>query len=146
MSKKGNHRTLHVLIVEDSEVIRNMARSILEFHKYKISSAKNGAEGLKLFKEDKPDLVFMDLAMPVMGGIECLEGIKELEKNNSDEEKTPVIALTGNAEFYTPKEFARAGFKGFIEKPIDFDGMSKILRKYLDMIENNQTVDTLQPE
>jgi len=117
-----------VLLVEDSEVIRSMVRSILEFCRHEVTSAKNGEEALELFKKNDYDVIFMDLAMPIMGGLECLQTIREM----SDKKKAnvPVVAVTGNDQFYTREELIKnAKFSEFIEKPIDFDKVSKVLRK-----------------
>ena len=82
-----------ILIVEDDGNIRELLRLYLTQEGYNIETAQDGAEGLRAFKRIHPDLVLLDLMMPVMDGTQV---IKEIRAGS----KTPVIMLTAKAETY----------------------------------------------
>ena len=111
MSKK-------VLIAEDSSVIQNLAKKILQFQNYEITVVKNGQQVLdKLNKEDY-DVIVMDINMPVMDGMQCAEQIR---KRNDSKANTPIIAISGNAKNYTKEDFERVGINEYLPKPLNFD-------------------------
>lgn len=120
-----------VLVVEDSQVIQNITKQILEHYRAEITAAMDGQEALDLIENNDYDIVLLDLAMPRMDGLECLKNIRAMSLPKKA--NLPVIAFTGNAEFYTAKEFEKAGFNDYIEKPIDFDTLLKILGKYITL-------------
>lgn len=118
-----------ILVVEDSTVVQNMVKQVLEFQEYRVDTAKNGKEALKLYSGAHYDLVLMDINMPVMDGVECLKRIRAM----ADKKKAsiPVIAITGNAEEYSEHEFLQAGFSAVYQKPVDFDRLSKLIQEYM---------------
>ena len=86
------HRLLksaHVLVVDDEEVIREFARRVLEPEGYRVSEASTGAEALDMMRQDKPDVVLLDMSMPVMDGPSTLAEIRARWG------RLPVIILTG---------------------------------------------------
>ena len=108
-----------VLIAEDSSVIQNLAKRVLEFSDYKIKLAKNGKEVLDILAKETFDLIILDIIMPVMDGMECMRKIRTLEGNAN--QHIPVVAISGNARNYSAQEFADAGFTAFLAKPLDYD-------------------------
>ena len=91
--------TKTILIAEDSSVILNLTKKILELQNYKIITAKNGGEVLKQVEKQKIDAILMDLNIPVKNGMECT---KEIRSNSNPEiSGIPIIAVTGNANNYT---------------------------------------------
>ena len=108
-----------VLIAEDSSVIQNLTRKILEFQDFKILSAKNGQDVLKILELEEIAVILMDINMPIMDGIECAKAIRRLA--NEAKKNTPIIAITGNAKNYTSDEFSAAGINEYLTKPLDFD-------------------------
>ena len=122
-----------ILIVEDSSVIQNAIKRVLEFQEYDVTTAKEGQEALEICnKRPKPfDLILMDVAMPILDGIQCIKSIRALKDRAKAE--VPTIAVTGNSEAYTPTEFLRAGFNELHEKPINFDKLSGLVREYLQL-------------
>lgn len=108
-----------VLIGEDSSVIQNLAKKILEFQNFEIEGAKNGDEVLKLLQKKSFDAVLLDINMPVMDGMECIKAIRASE--NETIAKIPVVAITGNARNYTRADFDEAGFSEVLTKPLNFD-------------------------
>ena len=124
--------TYKILIVEDSSVIQNAIKNVLTFQQYEVALAKDGKEALKECNKNlEPfDIILMDVAMPVLDGIKCLKEVRALK--DVAKANVPVIAVTGNAEAYTIKEFLQAGFNALHEKPIEFDSLSRTIREYLD--------------
>lgn len=108
-----------VLVAEDSSVIQNLTKKILEFQNYKIFSAKNGKEVLEMLEKENFDVLLLDINMPVMDGMECAKAIRNL----SDKAKAnvPIIAITGNAKNFTVEEFKSVGINEYMQKPLNFD-------------------------
>ena len=106
-----------VLIVDDTPMNITVIKSLLKTTKVKIDTAESGFECLKKVEKKKYDLIFLDHRMPEMDGVETLERMKELPKNqNSD---TPVIALTANAISGARETYLEAGFADYLSKPVD---------------------------
>lgn len=116
-----------VLIGEDSSVIQNLTKKILEFQNFKISSAKNGKDVLKALKEESFDIVLLDINMPQMDGMTCA---KEIRSQEGEQSNIPLVAITGNARNYTEKDFQDAGFNEYLQKPLDFDKLVEVVKKY----------------
>lgn len=110
---------IKVLIAEDSSVILNLTKKILEFQNCEIHSAKNGQMVLDLLETNLFQVILMDINMPGMDGIACTAAIRKL----SDPQKaaTPIIAITGNAKNYSMQDFKAQGFTDFLQKPLNFD-------------------------
>src|ERR1700744_1771181 len=108
-----------VLVAEDSSVIQNLTKKILQFQNFDIKSVKNGKEVLKSMESESFDLILMDINMPQMDGMSCIREIRSM----SDKSKAniPVVAITGNAKNYSEEDFSSAGFNDFLAKPLDFD-------------------------
>lgn len=82
-----------------------------------VATADNGEEGFKLFKEIQPDIVFMDIEMPIMDGYEATRKIREWEIANKYEQ-TPIIALSAHAIKGTEQAVRLAGCTGYMTKPV----------------------------
>ncbi|MCU0428785.1 MAG: response regulator [Cytophagaceae bacterium] len=108
-----------ILIAEDSSVIQNLTKKILQFQNFEITGVKNGKEVMKLLDNTTFDLILMDINMPQMDGMSCMREIRSLSDKNKA--SMPVIAITGNAKNYTEEEFNSAGFNEVLTKPLDFD-------------------------
>ncbi len=117
-----------VLIAEDSSVIQNLAKKILEFQNFEITSVKNGEQVLQLLEKENYDVVLLDINMPVMDGMECARQIRKLP--DATKAKTPILAITGNARNYSPEEFKSAGFDDILIKPLNFDALVAKVREY----------------
>jgi CheY-like chemotaxis protein len=114
----------NVLIAEDSSVIQNLARKILEFQNFKITVVKNGEQVIQLLEKEPFDVVLLDINMPVMDGIECVEAIRA-NKATAD---LPVVAITGNARNFTEEEYKEHGFNEVLMKPLNFDKLVKVVK------------------
>ncbi len=122
MSKK-------ILIAEDSSVIQNLSKKILENQNYLILSAKNGKEVIALLQKEPIDLILMDINMPQMDGMTCAREIRK--SDNPAIAKVPIIAITGNARNYSESDFSEAGFNDFLPKPLDFDKLVELVKTYI---------------
>ena len=101
-----------VLIVEDDQHIRELLQMYLEKEGYRVSTAADGGKGLQTFREEKPDLVLLDLMMPVMDGWAVCRAIRA-------EGQTPVIMLTAKSETDDKVTGLRAGADDYITKPFE---------------------------
>ena len=104
-----------ILVIDDERSIRNSMKDILQYEGHEVVLAENGMEGLVSMKSEKPDIVFCDIKMPKMEGIEVLERIKEFSAD------TPVIMISGHGTIDTAIEAIRKGAYDFIEKPLDLN-------------------------
>lgn len=104
-----------ILVIDDERSIRNSMKDILQYEGHEVVLAENGMEGLVSVKSEKPDIVFCDIKMPKMEGIEVLERIKEFSAD------TPVIMISGHGTIDTAIEASRKGAYDFIEKPLDLN-------------------------
>lgn len=113
-----------ILIVDDSRTSRKILRGILEGAGYEIvGEATNGEEGVKLYEELQPDVVTLDITMPVMDGIEALKNI--MEKNS----KAKVIMVTAAGQKGNVVEALKLGAFEFISKPFEEDIILSVLKK-----------------
>ncbi|MBC8178455.1 MAG: response regulator, partial [Desulfobacteraceae bacterium] len=104
-----------ILLVEDNEMNRELATDLLELAGYVIIPAETAEEGLKLAREELPDLILMDISLPGMDGIEAAGILKQ-----DDETKDiPVVALSAHAMKGDEEKALVAGLIGYITKPID---------------------------
>lgn len=116
-----------VLIAEDSSVIQNLAKKILQFQNYDITAVKNGQQVLDKLEKDHYDVIVMDINMPVMDGMQCAEQIR---KREDDKANTPIIAISGNAKNYSRDDFERVGINEYLPKPLNFDELVEKVNQY----------------
>ena len=121
--------TKTILIAEDSSVILNLTKKILELQNYKILTAKNGGEVIKQVEKQKIDAILMDLNIPIKNGMECTREIRAHE--NQEISNSPIIAVTGNANNYTMEQFKEAGINAYLPKPLDFDMLVQTVKQYV---------------
>lgn len=117
-----------VLIAEDSSVIQNLTRKILQMQNYEISVAKNGEQVLQMLGQEQFDIILMDINMPIMDGMECAQKVRAL--SDTKKAATPIIAITGNARNYTMDDFHLVGINDFIPKPLNFDELVTKVNQY----------------
>ena len=120
--------TRKVLVAEDSSVIQNLTKKILQFQDFEISSVKNGQQVLDKIKGEDFDVILMDINMPVMDGMQCAREIRNM--SNPDKSQIPIIAISGNAKNYTMEDFKGAGFNDYLPKPLDFDKLVETVKRY----------------
>ena len=122
-------KSMRILYVEDEESIRNLVRIMLKGVADSIDMAVNGREGLERFKEADYDLVFMDIQMPVMDGLDACKEIRAWEEEQG-KRATPIVALTAHG-FASDKIRSReAGCDGHITKPIEKQDLLDAVEKH----------------
>ena len=115
-----------VLIVDDNEKNRRLAREVLTVAGFRTIEAATGAEAITLAMEHVPDVVLMDLQLPDMNGTDAL---RELERNESTA-RVPVVALSATPLAGTGGWLEEVGFAGSIEKPIRIATFPDEVRRY----------------
>ena len=116
-----------VLIVEDYDDTRSFMKLLLETHGYLVIEAVDGIEALDKYKHNHPDIVLMDISLPVVDGLTATKAIRELE---GDSNHLPIIAITAFGKYYY-KQAMEAGCNELIDKPVDFDTIESVLNNYL---------------
>ncbi|MGN0346771.1 MAG: response regulator [Lachnospiraceae bacterium] len=113
-----------ILIVDDSRTSRKILRGILENNGYEVAGeATNGEEGVKLFGELKPDVVTMDITMPIMDGVSALKEIMKTDAN------AKVIMVTAAGQKGNVVEALKSGAYEFVTKPFEEDVICDLLKK-----------------
>lgn len=112
-----------ILIVEDSSAIMELIRFLLTTFGYESIEAGDGFEALKIAKENRFDLILLDIQLPGFDGLEVLTEIKKIPEIR----RTPVIALTVHAMQGDEDRFLKAGCSGYISQPIDIGRFKSIL-------------------
>ena len=114
-----------VLLVDDSEFMRNLLREILEEEFEIADEAENGVEAVEMYKQYEPDLVMMDIVMPIRDGIEATSEIKEFDSS------AHIIMCTSIGQEEKMKKAVKAGADGYITKPFQkpsvMDAISDVL-------------------
>lgn len=114
-----------VLIAEDSRDTRVMLKRAFELKGYRVIEAADGSEALEALTEDRPNLILIDLNMPVVDG---LETIKEIRKLEAPGEQVPIVAITA-FDVYGMKEAAlETGCNSYLSKPLDMDELDRELK------------------
>ena len=116
-----------VLIAEDSSVIQNLTKRILQVQNYQIFSAKNGLKVLDMLEKEDFDIILMDINMPQMDGMECARNIRALE--DAKKSQVPIVAITGNAQNYSMEDFNNAGINEYLQKPLNFDKLVDMVKE-----------------
>lgn len=111
-----------ILIIDDERAIRRALREILEFEDYQVDEAENGAEGLDKAKNTLYDIIFCDIKMPQMDGMEVLDGLVQAKV------EAPVIMISGHGNIETAVEAIKKGAFDFIEKPLDLNRILVTIR------------------
>src|ERR687895_1304848 len=101
-----------ILVIDDEAEIRRSVRMSLEYEGYDVVEASSGPEGVALAEKESPDLIFLDVKMPGMDGLEALQRIK------ATNEILPVVIISGHGTVSTAVEATKAGAFDFIEKPL----------------------------
>jgi two-component system nitrogen regulation response regulator NtrX len=115
-----------ILVVDDEAEIRRSVRMILEYEGYEVLEAATGPDGVSMAERDAPDLVFLDIKMPGMDGLEALQRIK------ASNDGLPVVIISGHGTVSTAVEATKAGAFDFIEKPLTTERVLVTIRNALD--------------
>lgn len=118
-----------VLLVEDNEVNKHVAKNVLELLGCKVTAVENGAQAIQAIEISEFDIVFMDCHMPVMDGIEATKHIREKEQGTN--QHLTIVALTANIVKENKDEYFQVGMDDYLCKPFGVDDMQQILEKWL---------------
>jgi CheY-like chemotaxis protein len=119
----------HILVVDDTRTNLTVIEGLLKQTKIKIDTATSGMDALKLVKENKYNVIFLDHRMPEMDGIQTFHTMQEMEGNLNRE--TPVIALTANAISGSREMYFKEGFTNYMSKPVDPVKLEEMILSYL---------------
>ena len=117
-----------ILVVEDALLNIKLIREILTYRGDTVFEAANGREGIDLAIEKKPDLILMDIQMPVMNGMEATQLIKA----NPATRHIPIVALTGYAMDGDKKRMLEAGCDGYLSKPFRIKELLQAIDIFFD--------------
>lgn len=117
-----------ILIIDDERAIRRALREILEFEDFQVDEAENGLEGLEKAKNTLYDIIFCDIKMPQMDGMEVLDALV------SQKIDSPVIMISGHGNIETAVEAIKKGAFDFIEKPLDLNRILVTIRNAKDRV------------
>ncbi|MCU1289914.1 MAG: divK [Acidobacteria bacterium] len=116
-----------VLIVEDYQDTRSFMKLLVESYGYMVVEAADGIEAFEEFKKQHPDLVLMDISLPMVDGLTATRAIREIDGN----QQVPIIAITAFGKVYY-KQAIEAGCNDLIDKPVDFEVLEPVLKQYLE--------------
>lgn len=120
-----------ILVIDDERAIRNTLKDILEFEGYTIELAENGKVGLEKALATTYDLIYTDIKMPEMDGLEMLQAYRQAVKENGAEE-APVVMISGHGTVETAVEALKSGAFDFIVKPLDLNRLLLTTKHAID--------------
>ncbi|MBN1123385.1 MAG: response regulator [Sedimentisphaerales bacterium] len=129
LRKKANKTK--ILVIDDEPNIVQTLQDRLEMNDYKVFTAGNGKEGLERFGEEHPDVILLDVIMPLMDGLEMLETLRK----RPDGQDVSVIMLTARSQAQDIARANAAGIDDYIVKPFD---LSELLEKIETVVENRK--------
>ena len=115
--------------MEDEPINQQVTRHQLESWDIQVTIAPNGADAIRCYKQQRYDLILMDIQMPVMDGITATHKIRALEAETHTH--TPIIAFTAAVLIGDRERFLAAGMDDYIAKPIDMQNLYEIIKKYI---------------
>ena len=115
-----------ILVVDDEKSIRNTLKDVLEYEKYEVSLAEDGASGIDLFTQGSFDVVLCDIKMAKMDGIEVLQKLLEISSD------VPIIMISGHGNIDTAVDSIKKGAFDFLEKPLDLNRLLITIRNALE--------------
>ena len=122
---------MKILLVDDSRSAAAVFALRLGAIGHDVVIAENGAVAVEKFRAEAPDLVLMDIEMPVMNGFEATAAIREFEKSRGTH--TPIVALTADVLSETRERCFQAGMDDFLPKPIEAESLRAVLERYLSL-------------
>ncbi len=115
-----------ILIIDDERFIRSSLREILEYEKYEVIEAQDGAEGLQKIKDEEVDLVLCDVKMPILDGMDVLDQVRQMDRSPQ------FIMISAHGTIETAVEATKKGAFDFISKPPDLNRLLLTVRNALD--------------
>ena len=119
------------LVAEDNKINQKLMKSILERFGFELIIVEDGKEAIEAYRASRFDIIFMDIQMPIMGGVEATKKILSLE-NEEKIEHTPIIALTANALEGDREKYLALGMDGYLSKPINMKKLEELLVTFIE--------------
>ncbi|KAI8374774.1 hypothetical protein BD560DRAFT_350077 [Blakeslea trispora] len=121
---------LEILLAEDNDVNQKLAVRILEKFGHHVKVVANGKLAVEAFESQEFDLILMDVQMPVMGGFEATQKIREIEHSMNNNSHIPIIALTAHAMIGDREKCLQAGMDEYVTKPLRFPELIAAIKKF----------------
>ncbi len=118
---------LKILIVDDDENNRRLLRDLLIFLKHEVLEACNGDEGIRMAIEYRPDIILMDMQMPVLDGFKAIERLKSMPETRD----IKIISITSFAMPDERERVLRSGADGYVTKPVEVMKLPEIIEKVM---------------
>ncbi len=115
--------TSKILVVDDEPEFCRLFANILTEMGYEVSTATGGRQGLAKIRDDPPDILFLDIKMPQMDGLECLRRIRKIKR------KFVVVVMTGYGDIQSAREAMQLGAHEYISKPFDLDELKRLVNE-----------------
>ncbi|HET6273365.1 MAG TPA: response regulator [Bacteroidota bacterium] len=115
-----------VLVIDDDEMLLSLMQNILQGEGYTILSTADGPRGIAIYKEERPDVVLLDLGLPSMNGLEVLRRIRSFD------DKAKVIVVTGYGSAESVEVAYRSGAWDFVQKPFNNADVLKLIKTAID--------------
>jgi CheY-like chemotaxis protein len=125
MSQEKSNRT--IMVVEDYDDTRMLLKQALEMLGYSVLEASNGQEAVDIADRERPDLILMDLDLPILDGIAATQRIRQQEHMES----VPIVALTAYPLSYSRVKAFAKGCNEYMPKPIDMSELARVVNRYL---------------
>ena len=132
----------NVLVAEDNPVNRELLRELLEAWGYRVIEAFDGQEALRMIEQNHPEILLLDIGMPVLDGFAVMRKIRE----NPSLATLTVLAVTAYAMQGDRENVLNAGFDGYLSKPINARDLANELERLLRKRENQNTAPNQMPE
>jgi len=116
-----------ILVVEDYDDTRYFLKQLLEKKGYQVVEATNGQEAIEIAQREHPDLIVMDLDLPILDGI----GATQYLRQQTDTKDLPIVAVTAYPMSFTRVKAFAKGCDEYLPKPIDFDELDKVLMRHV---------------
>jgi two-component system nitrogen regulation response regulator NtrX len=129
-----------ILVVDDEGSIRDALVQLFEYEDHEVAAAEDGPDALDLVADFRPDVIFLDVKMPGMDGLEVLSRLR------TDLPTAPVVMISGHGTIHTAVEATRKGAYDFLEKPLDSDRLLVTLRRALELRGLTESVEALRSE
>jgi DNA-binding NtrC family response regulator len=115
-----------VLVIDDDEMLLSLMQNILQMEGYTILSTADGPRGIAIYKEERPDVVLLDLGLPSMNGLEVLRKIRSFD------DKAKVIVVTGYGSAESVEVAYRSGAWDFVQKPFNNADVLRLIKTAID--------------
>lgn len=123
---KVNLEGARILVAEDTKVNQIIINKMLQAHNTEVVIVENGEEVLSYLESNSADLIFMDIQMPIMGGVEAIKNIRK----NAHYHSIPIVAMTANTMKEDIEYYLSIGADGYLTKPFDSEKLNKLLNLY----------------